>query len=418
MNFMSPLVVVLPAVAAALLIYLGLRWSFVAAEPDEWLLRIRNGKLVNAGIGVSLWRLPGEVIARFSSTVQRVKFTAQAYSREHVAVTVDGFVLWTVQADGDGPFRAFSRLGIANLDKPPRELKNPKHLLTGPQYHAFQALLVSELQRQVGAMSLTDVLSDHGGLVEALDAGLQKLCSSLGIVLTQVELSQASPLDAGVLKDLAAQSEEAVREQGTRVRGETAERLEHLTIESATRTSHQKARARYERERAEAQAALDLEREKAALFEAQVALQRKKLEDECALGVARLESEHTVKVRQAELRRADALAEEKTALEVTRARQEREEAELQAALDKTRREAIVRRDAMIEIASAEERKSQAVRDYELAQRVTDEIGQAMSKFHEPRWISIGQESPLGAMVGMVSSVRELLSPPQKMTPQA
>lgn len=369
----SPFVFVSLVAFAALLLYRGLRWSFVTAQPDEWLLRIRNGRLVDAGIGISLFRFPGDVIARFSSTVQRVKFTAQAYSKEHVAVAVDGFVLWTVSAEGEGPFRAFSRLGIANLDKPPRDLKNPKHLFTGPQYHAFQALLVSELQRQVSAMTLERVLSDPGGLVAALDEGLQALCASLGIVLTRVELSQARPLDAAVLKDMAAESEESVREQGSRVRAETAERMEHLTIESATRTA------------------------------------QKKIEDERALGLTRIEAERAMQVRKAELRREAALADERTALEVARARQEREEAELVRALDKTRREAIARRDAMMEINAAEERKSQAVRDYELAQRLTEEIGRAMGQFREPRWISIGQDSPMAAMAGMVAGAREMLS---------
>jgi hypothetical protein len=233
-----------------------------------------------------------------------------------------------------------------------------------------------------------------------------------------VELSQARPLDPAVLKDLAAASEEAVREQGSRARAEAAERLEHLTIESATRTSHQKARARCAREKAEAEAALALEREKAALFEAQVALQRKKLDDERALDLARIESEHALLVRKAELRREAALSEEQTALEVTRARQAREEAELAAALDRTRREAMARRDAMMEVNAAEERKSQAVRDYELAQRLTDEIGRAMAKFHEPRWISIGQESPLASMAGLVTSARELLLEAPKRSSRA
>lgn len=392
-----PVVLILSVTTLLVLLYRALRWSFVTAQPDEWLLRVRDGRLLTAGIGVASWRLPGDVIARFSSTVQRVKFTAQAYTSEHVAVSVDGFVLWSVSPEGDGAFRAFSRLGIANLDRPPRDLKNAKHLLTGPQYHAFQALLVTELQRQVGSLPLEDVLSDHGRLVAALEEGLQKLCSSLGITLTQVELSQARPLDPAVLKDLSAEAEESLREQGSRVRAEVAERLSHLAIESTTRTSHQNARARYEREKAEAEATLAFEREKAALFEAQVALEQK-----------RLDQEHALTVRRAELRREAALFDELSALLVARARQERDEAELSATLDRTRREAAAKRDAMMEINAAEERKSQAVRDYELAQRVTDEIGRAMAGFHEPRWISIGQDSPLAAMAGMVAGARDLL----------
>src|SRR5687768_5526572 len=96
-----------------------LRYARMSAQPDEWLLHIRNGKVLDAGIGINLWRRPDDVIARFSSAVQRVRFTAEAPSAEHLAVRVDGFVLWSVALDPERAFRAFSKLGIANLDRPP-----------------------------------------------------------------------------------------------------------------------------------------------------------------------------------------------------------------------------------------------------------------------------------------------------------
>src|SRR6185369_17489337 len=58
-----------------------LRWYF-AAQPDEWLLCLRNGRLIKAGVGISLWRRPGDVVVRFTSTVQRVSFSVSALSRE------------------------------------------------------------------------------------------------------------------------------------------------------------------------------------------------------------------------------------------------------------------------------------------------------------------------------------------------
>lgn len=53
-------------VAAALLLMTWLRWSFQAAKPDEWLLRVRHGRLVNAGVGITLWRRLGDMVVRFS----------------------------------------------------------------------------------------------------------------------------------------------------------------------------------------------------------------------------------------------------------------------------------------------------------------------------------------------------------------
>src|SRR5437868_923416 len=91
------------------------RWSWVVSRPDEWLLHLRDGKPVRAGIGISVWRLPGDVVVRFSSAIQRVTFSAGATSREQVPFTLEGFALWTVIGEGDGPFRAFRNLGLANL---------------------------------------------------------------------------------------------------------------------------------------------------------------------------------------------------------------------------------------------------------------------------------------------------------------
>ena len=62
----------------------AIRWSWVVARPDEWLLRIRDGVLVRSGIGISVWRRPGDVVVRYTSAVQRVTFSALAPSREQV----------------------------------------------------------------------------------------------------------------------------------------------------------------------------------------------------------------------------------------------------------------------------------------------------------------------------------------------
>jgi hypothetical protein len=58
-----------------------LPWYFVS-QPDEWLLCIRNGRLVKAGVGISLWSRPFDVVVRFTSTVQRVRFTREELDRQ------------------------------------------------------------------------------------------------------------------------------------------------------------------------------------------------------------------------------------------------------------------------------------------------------------------------------------------------
>ena len=149
-------IVALAALGTLALLGRTLIRRLVIAQPDEWLLGIRNGRLVKAGIGIRLVRLPGEVVVRFTSTVQRVSFTVGALTSERLRVTVEGFILWSVSPRGEGPFRAFQKLGLVNLDAPPRDLRSPKHLLSTPQHHAFQQLLGAAVQRLCAVRPLED----------------------------------------------------------------------------------------------------------------------------------------------------------------------------------------------------------------------------------------------------------------------
>ena len=140
-----------PTIAIAVLSFallgLTLKRYLVIAQPDEWLLRIRNGRLVNAGVGIYLVRRPGDVVVRFTSAMQRVGFAVDALSRERLRFSIEGFILWSVAAAEESPFRAFQKLGLVNLDAPPRDLKSPKHLLSKPQHQAFQQLLGAAVRR-------------------------------------------------------------------------------------------------------------------------------------------------------------------------------------------------------------------------------------------------------------------------------
>ncbi|MDF1664530.1 MAG: hypothetical protein P1V97_22395, partial [Planctomycetota bacterium] len=110
------------------LLFLAWKLLVLEAAPDEWLLRIRNGKLVESGIGVLMLQRPGDIFARFSSTVQRVGFSTETWTSDRIRVTLKGFILWSVSDKGDDPFQAFRSLGLANLLDPPQDLGHPKHL--------------------------------------------------------------------------------------------------------------------------------------------------------------------------------------------------------------------------------------------------------------------------------------------------
>ena len=358
-------------VPLSLLVGMVLFRALVVAQPDEWLLSIRNGRLVKAGIGIHLWRRPGDVVARFTSTVQRVSFTVTALSRERLRVSIAGFILWSVSGEGDGPFRAFRKLGLVNLDARPHDLKSPKHLLSTPQHHAFQQLLGAAVQRLGATRSLDELVLHQDGLVTDLRHQLMALEREMGICIDRIEILSIRPEDENLLRKMSAEVEARVHEEAASAELAAGERAKRREIESATRIAEEKARAR----------ARELEREKEVRL-AQIA-QERELE----------------------------LAAEARALEVAQAVLRREELGLAARLDRIRREAEANRDAISAVNSAEEKKSQGVREHELGRLVAEKVGDAFKALpiHDARWITVGPESPAGSMAALITAARELTS---------
>ncbi len=348
---------VLGIAASALMIGVAARRAYVVAQPDEWLLCVRNGRLAHAGVGISVWRLPGDVVVRFTTTLQRVTFTVEALSSERLAVSIDGFVLWSVSETE--PYQTYQRLGVANLEAPAADLKSARHLLTGPQYRAFQQILGATVQRLAATRPLEALLLRQDVWVADLREAFRAIESEVAIAIHQVDVVRVRPTDEALVKLLAAKVEE-------RVRSEAAV------------------------ERAEAR--------------------RTEAEREHALRLAEIERERQTRIRADEAAREHALAEEARNLEVAKAVSEREELALVARLDRLRREAEAQRDAATAIASAEEGKSQPVRDHELSLRVADKVGEALRGLKEARWVTVNDENPVASLVGLLSSAKDLAAP--------
>jgi regulator of protease activity HflC (stomatin/prohibitin superfamily) len=233
---------------------------YYAAQPDEWLLCIRNGRLVKAGVGISLWRRIGDVVVRFTSTVQRVSFSVPALSRERVPMLLEGFIFWTVSPEGDGPFRAFQKLGVANLDAPPPDLKSPRHLLSTAQHRAFQQLLAAVVQQLATLRSMDELLGDQKALVDALARRLAPLEQELGVRVERVELVHVRPQDEALFRELSgaarAESRRQELERGQSLR--LAEEANALQLQQAAQQREDLLlQARLDRTRREAEANRD-----------------------------------------------------------------------------------------------------------------------------------------------------------------
>ena len=168
MNPEVGIIVVAIVLATVALIVLAFKHLYVRAQPDQWLLSVRNGKLNRAGIGIATLRHPGDVVVRFTSTVQRVRFEVEAMSKDRIKVILEGFVLWSVSTRGEDPFVAYRKLGLVNLSLQRDEMSLRKHLLTTPQHRAFRKLIGAEVQRHALTLELETLLLNQDLLLKGI----------------------------------------------------------------------------------------------------------------------------------------------------------------------------------------------------------------------------------------------------------
>jgi flotillin len=354
------LIVPLAAVAVAVAVRDLARRFYLVAQPDEWLLCVRDGRLVAAGVGVALLRRPGDVVVRFSSTLQRVGFAVDVLSREQVAVRVEGFLFWSVADEGDAPFRAYRRLGIANTLRPPPGLKHPRHLLTSAQHKAFQQILTAVVQRHAAGLSLDALVGRQDDLVARLTDRLRETTEALGVRVDQVEVLAARPVDPRVQEELATAERTRLREEAEGIRREAAGRIDAAAVAA-----------------------------------------------ERALGLARADASHAVQSHEADLSQARALLAEEAALSRARARAAREREALDAALAARRAEAEAARDAELARASVLEQMSPAVRAHERQVLVAEKVAASL-RVTDARWVSVGAETPAAGVGAMIAGVRAVL----------
>jgi len=70
-------------IPCAIFAYAGYRAYFIiipyykTSSAEEWMLVIRDGKMVKQGIGLCTWTMPGDQVVKFSSKLKKVTFNAE-----------------------------------------------------------------------------------------------------------------------------------------------------------------------------------------------------------------------------------------------------------------------------------------------------------------------------------------------------
>ena len=174
----------------------------VVAQPNEWMIVLREGKMVKCGVGISCLQMPNDKIVTFPSKINKVKFIAQQVTKEMQGLEVSGIIIWTIFRDGDGPLKAYKSLGAdIHSDEPKIANQNLVEMANGIVRH------------KIANSNISEVLTNRRVIREDIKKELNKNINGWGVWLETVEITEVKILSAGLFENLQTEFREANRQK-------------------------------------------------------------------------------------------------------------------------------------------------------------------------------------------------------------
>lgn len=264
------------------------RWE--AARPDEWLLLLRDGQLVSQGIGLRAFRGWRDIATKFPAAMQKVRFQTTQVDRDMQGLDVSGYVSWSVNRDGEGPWNAYKYLAMRDKDGDGNVDSD-----AGAQHVAEMAKAV--LRNHIANTSMRDVLTQREALRDKVREVMMQQIKGWGVWVEAVEIADVRICSNSLFQDLQAEYRHRIRRTAEEARLETERGIKESALAHEVRMAKAQAEAETEKRLAAAQQRLRAEREEAELFAAQAEAARARLKMEEEIELARIAKE--AQVRQA-----------------------------------------------------------------------------------------------------------------------
>jgi flotillin len=175
------------------------RWGRVSAKPSEYLIKIRKGKVVRHGPGLSVFLWPSDTCTILPTSIQRTTFTADQITAEKVGVAVTGIAVYRI-AD---PLLAFRMLDFSSGAESIEDLSEIlRDMFIGAARRLVANMTVNEcLTRRKESIAvelmreIQPVVSGLGRCDDATDQGW-------GLVIDTIEIQDVRILSEKVFADL------------------------------------------------------------------------------------------------------------------------------------------------------------------------------------------------------------------------
>ena len=242
-------------------------WGRVVARPHEFLIQMRQGRVVRSGQGMSCFKWPSDSVAVLPTSIAKLSFVADQVTLEKVGVAVTGLAVYRI-AEPLLAYRMFD-LDRTSLEHVLRDMfiGATRRIVAGL---GIDACLTHRKERVAAALmtEIAPVLAGEGGAGDGTSTGW-------GVILDTIEIQDVKVLSEEVFSRLQAPFREtlaleALSAHDKVVKEETRLAAEHRRLAEQTRRelmAEEEARIVVERRREAEQRAHEdelLERKQAA----------------------------------------------------------------------------------------------------------------------------------------------------------
>lgn len=267
MTLILPGIVLLGAAATAA--YFFFFSKMVSAEPDEWMIVVRNGEVVAAGVGISRYIRHGDRVVKFPSKINKVNFSAQQVTKEMQGVELNGALIWSVFREKDGPIRAYRFLG--------EDIRNSTPTTANAHMVEMSNAIV---RHRIANSTLDEILRNRDLIRNEIRNEMNGIVNGWGVWLESVEITDVKILSGTLFTNMQMPFREEQRLKAETIRMKT----DLIINENRITTELKKTKTDSERDSSKniykSQQTMKVSEENAKNAEAELALKKNKVEFE------------------------------------------------------------------------------------------------------------------------------------------
>lgn len=380
---------------------------FVTAKPNEWLLVMRNGRVVCSGVGASYYVMPGDQVVKFPSKINRFKFSASQITEEKQGIEVEGVLVWSVFRENDGPLRAYKFLGDdLKADVPVNANDTLKEMSN------------SIVRHRIANSTIDDILKKRDEIRNEIRREMQVIVNGWGVWLESVEITDVRILSSSLFQNLQTEFREEQRQKAEIIKINTDAQLEQRRMQRQLEKEYQQVENKSKQQVFAANEALKVQQEKQKVLEKEHEIEALRVNADKLLKKHKQTADNEIAVHAEQIAQANTLARiEREKEEVLKQREllllkeETEKIDLQHALDRKTMQEQQQRDAD-ELQGTMRNKLLQSLDYKLAAlNAAKEIYSNLA-IKELKMVNMSQD---GANDGIMQLVNRLITGGQAVT---